>query len=1635
MSIESIAETPLQEKITRVVELLNDSFKDTYRSPWGIFSRKSKQRINENSHFSSELLQYLPASLLTEFDVTSLALFCADILKFRENFTTGNSGPILDVTRTSELAKQRNATILFFVGAEISLVKDSIVELVRERGITIRTSFDSSLPLTGGVTSSVLYLELSSTRGWEIFGDLERECRTLLTDLESVRKDTPAIMAVAKEIIASFTQKGSSKSEEKAENDLHEIALFLESAISQGFIFLGCRSWATSDDTAGDGTKLQLLYDRDHGIFKSTNPIYNGLCELENEAQNLLDGGTSFLYSRTTCLTNIGRRQALSVISIKARCGSEEIVHLFVGLMPYFFMTNHGDVSPICRKKFELLLKRDTFSRLSISRRTLARIFANLPRIRLLQAGVESLEQDVLAVLQARESLSSSVTFYTDVLQRFLSTAVVIPKNKFSDSVAKSICEQLATTFSSPAHEIEIWSDVISHRFMRIHLLLPLRRGALRNFNPTKLHEEITVLTYSWQERIYLQLAGKIALESAVELAAEYEKTMPAEYRTGYSAEEIAADILKFESLNPNKRFEIDIDQAKTSTSKSCRVKIYADHDAMTLTEILARLQECGFEILRQSSISFSRLETMFVLYDLTVQHRHLDVIEFSQLRDPILSAFSKILARVALPGRLNELIVSAQADWREVSLMRTYEQYLVQLQAFRERAIVNAIISNPEQSAIILSLFRAKFGPDSDGRFELEGRDEEIENLKRLFNTSMKKILSVGEDRILRVLFELIDATTRTNFYQLNDDLRIAVKIDCTKCSLHQSTSHRYEIYVFSREFQGVLLKKSGFVSAGARWSYRSDYRNETLYFLRNQAHRNSIIAPDAGYACFVTHSLETYTPRPDLISGDDEYVQEQFSWFVFSLLQLTDNFIAGKIINPEKTLCYDEEPDHFFVLFVDFGSPELPDRLNDISIRDFNYWLGDSFSPGAKCGLFSRRAQIRAAGTWIAAKRHLQDVGIDADSQHFMLIAEGSLSDAVFGNAMLQSENALVIAAYDDENIFLDPNPDALKSYQERKHLIEGGKASWANYNRELISEGGGVYKRHEREVVISALAGTALGIVPGIYSGADVVRAILCAPVDMLWAGGRNVLVHGSRERPTEAVGEFYDNVAIRADELRAKVIVEGQGPSVTQAARAEFSERGGQINTDDIDNIAYISLAARELNLKLALISAVRKGEITTEERDSILSSVLDQVGKRVLDRALFQNHALSLAVMGTTAHARAYRDLLNVLEKEKFLDRKLDACPADAEVERLLGSGTGLPRPLVALIVSYVRKLVYQIIIKSDLPDDPISEKVLLSYFPMEISARFPEGVFEHVIGREIVAAQMANGLLERLDPTFLQRTVSQTGASEARVIRAFLAADYILGGADLVREIVIGGTPETVRLQMRFLPHVSLAIESMARWILEREHLEVSISELVHRYKVPFSELMRRSDELVENLVVGRNRELTQFLTNRGLPKESVHRLVATRFAGFWYLDIIQVAQQVAAPINEVAKLYLQILFELSVNDIIDRASIEKSVGHWDLRAYQAVSTRLRNGVAALTRAVIRERKSTAIDELKIYLQHRQLLVERYEQMVRDVRTEKLHFSALFMLCNQFSVLSGANGAKLNGIAVMPDGSLQVGNL
>jgi glutamate dehydrogenase len=1105
--------------------------------------------------------------------------------------------------------------------------------------------------------------------------------------------------------------------------------------------------------------------------------------------QYLDHGGDVPLMAKAERKSTVHRRVPLDLVVVPIEEeGKISGIGIHAGLWTSEALRVPPEEVPVLRRRLEQLDKDFAFDPKGHSGKALRHAVASLPRDLLITIEYESMRDLVMMAMSLADRPRPALLQVRSILKGQLFTFVWLPREELTTSRRTAIARLLEYEVG---REITSWSVELGDGDLALIRYTQYISEDAPLPDQQELDAAVVEMVRGWAPAVEAELIQAAGVPRATRLALTYIGAFPDGYRARTAPEEGSADILRLCALAGDSDRDVRIWRVPGDPASQLRLKTYRTGGLIALSEVVPVLENFGFRVLEEIPTALSG--GLGYVHDFRVE------IGIEADMDAILARVAKIEGSIAnvLCGaseddEFNQLVLYAGLDTQAVVWLRAWFRYLRQTgSSFGLITVVDALRRAPGATRALIDLFVAAHDPQATNR------DREVDRLRAAGDASLARVRSIDDDRILRRLRALVEAIVRTNAFAPASQEALAFKINSSLVPGLPAPVPWREIWIYSPRVEGIHLRGGPIARGGIRWSdRRDDFRTEILGLMKAQLVKNAVIVPTGAKGGFYPKQLPPMTNRDSWLAEGTE----SYRIFIRSLLSVTDNLVNDKVVHPDCVVIRDSD-DPYFVVAADKGTATFSDVANAIALER-NFWLGDAFASGGSNGYDHKEMGITARGAWISVQRHFLETGIDVQSDSVTVAGCGDMSGDVFGNGMLLSKAIKLVAAFDHRHIFIDPNPDPEVSWAERKRMFDLPRSSWDDYNRDLLSKGGGVFPRTQKSIDLSPQIRKLLGIEPKSLDPMALINAILKSSVDLLWFGGIGTYIKASSQSQADVGDPSNDALRVSADELRAKVIGEGANLAITQAGRIEFAEHGGRINTDFIDNSAGVDCSDKEVNIKIPLNREMGEKRLTFEKRNSLLARMTDDVAGIVLEDNRLQTLALSIAEAGGAASLPGHIRTIELLEAAGRLDRRVEGLASSDELIRRLQDNRGLTRPELAVVLS-ISKLVLQDSAEDlRLADDPLLEPELFDAFPKPMRKAHADSIRAHRLRHEIVATRVANRLVNRLGPGAAFDLTEEEGASLQQVVSAFLVAERLLDIDKLWREIEEDALPESVRVEL-----------------------------------------------------------------------------------------------------------------------------------------------------------------------------------------------------------------------------------------
>jgi glutamate dehydrogenase len=1413
-----------------------------------------------------------------------------------------------------------------------------------------------------------------------------------------------------REALAAAREELADSAPPVPDQQLEESLAFLQWMTRRNFTFLGYRRYSL--EVLDGAETLVPICDTGIGILRPDSRLSRRPPEFARVLRHHLRGREPLIITKADTVSTIHRFGRLDYIGIKQYDATGSVIgeHRFIGLFTASVYYTDALAIPLVRLKIEQILQREGLTRASHAGRILLHVLQTHPRDELLQASVEDLARITGSIRALQDRRLTRLYIRRDLFRRFIACLVYVPRDKFNTRLRERIEAMLLDALGGDSLESEVTlSDATLARVYTVVRIDPTheQRIGLRH-----LQERIADAVQTWDDRLRDVLVGRHGEAPGITLARRFGSSFSAAYCEDSSPETAADDIERILALDADDERSLDINLYRPSGAPRERLhlKLIRYASPIALSTVLPALENLGLEVISERPYQVTN-ETGPRLWIQDFE-MHLDQApeQVADVQKIFRQAAEAVWLGWAENDGFNALVLSARMGWRDVMLLRALCRYLLQTGLPFSQAYMEQVLqAHTDIAATLVSLFHCRLDPDARD-------DEHADQLAAGIEDALNDVASADDDRILRAFLAVAVAVLRTNFFQRRPNGTplpyLSLKLDPQRIPGLPEPRPMFEIFVYSPQVEGVHLRTARVARGGLRWSdRREDFRTEILGLMKAQKVKNTVIVPTGAKGGFVAKSL------PD---GDRDAIMAEgiacYRTFIRGLLDLTDNIVDGDIVAPPRTVCRDD-PDTYLVVAADKGTASFSDIANEEAAA-YGFWLGDAFASGGSVGYDHKKMGITAKGAWEAVKRHFRELAVDIQREDFTVAGIGDMSGDVFGNGMLLSKHIRLVAAFNHQHIFIDPDPDTARSYDERQRLFGLPRSSWADYDQSLISAGGGVFARTSKSIHLSQQARTLLDLDRTNLTPDALISAILRMRVDLLWNGGIGTYVKAIDEGHEDAGDRANDAVRINARELRCRVIGEGGNLGLTQRARIEFAQHGGAINTDFIDNAGGVDCSDHEVNIKILLDLLVKRGELDGAGRNTLLADMTEAVSNLVLRSNYLQTQAISFAAMDAAARFREHLHLMRSLERERELSRQLEALPDEEEANLRNKAGRGLSRPEISVLVSYAKMHLYRQLIESDAPEDPDLAETLHSYFPAPLRALGADAIGDHPLAREIISTQVTNSIVNRMGPTFAHRAMEDMGADAGAIAQAYTTAVVTLRLRELWAGIERLDNKVPAATQHAMLHQIARVLRQTTYWLLAQLPRGFRIGAVLKRYSASVDTIRTALPQTLSATEREAFMQVSQDYEDAGVPATTAQRMAELGPLTCAF-DVVDIAAEFALDLEQTAHLYFRVGGLVGADWLREQIELLEIRGRWQAIARQG----LRDNAYALQREVTRlvvrgcsNGNSAACDAtVSRWAETNAPAIARLGQIIQDIReVSQPDFESLTVVAQELRKLTRA---------------------
>ncbi len=1514
--------------------------------------------------------------------------------------------------RFEPFAATTGISILEIVNDDMPFLVDSVVGEINHRGLDIQLFVhpvfiverdDAGVLLNfkaartvGGQRESFIHLHIDGMEDDAQRAEVVQTLEGILADVRVCVQDWQPTLARARAVIADLRANPPPLAVE----EIAEAIQFLEWIVDDNFTLLGTRDYAFTDTEE----VLQPVFETGLGLLRSPEMrlLRHGgtLVRTGPELIEFLKEPKLLIVTKAAVRSRVHRRVHLDYIGVKRFDRGGKLVgeSRFCGLFTSTAYTRAARTIPYLRRKIDGIIRRAGFEPSSHSGKALVNVLETYPRDELFQIDEETLYQFALTILQLDERPRVRVLPRRDRFDRFVSILVYVPRERYDGHIRAAIGNYLATVYRGAVRAF--YPFFTEGPLVRVHFIIGRYDGeATPNPDRASLDRAVAAIVRSWTDGLREALAAGPDPVRGRTLFARYRDAFPIDYREVYPPATALADIGVIETLMPERPLGVELYRAAGDGPSCAGLKVFSHNRPIPLSERVPVLENMGFRVVDERTYHIRPADAAeFWFHDMTLQSAVGQAFDLAALKDWLEACFLVVMGKGAESDGYNALVLATGLGWRDVALIRAISRFLRQIRVpYSQDYMWTTLRKYPGIAAQIVTLFHTRFDPHL--AVSLNERAAREATIVAAVETALQDVASLDEDRILRRFVNAVTAAIRTNFYQLGRDGRvkelIAIKVSSRKVDDMPLPRPLYEIFLYSPRLEAVHLRFGKVARGGIRWSDRpQDFRTEILGLVKAQNVKNAVIVPVGAKGGFVPKYLPT--------GGSREAVQAEgvvtYKMFISTLLDITDNIGPGTagVLGPADVVRHDGD-DPYLVVAADKGTATFSDIANELAIAH-DFWLGDAFASGGSAGYDHKRMGITARGAWESVKRHFREMDVNIATTPFTCVGVGDMSGDVFGNGMLREKTIKLVAAFDHRDIFIDPEPDPDKTFAERKRMFDLPRSSWQDFDRTLISKGGGVYPRAAKEIRLAPEAQKLFGVGERL-TPQDLIRALLKAPVDLVFFGGIGTYIRASDEADDAAGDRANDAVRVAGKDLRCKVIGEGANLGMTQRGRIETALHGIRLNTDAIDNSAGVNTSDMEVNIKIALSIPLRDGRLATTARNSLLAELTDEVAELVLRNNYLQTLALSLAERRGMEDFGFLQRLIQTLEARGLLDRAVEFLADDMQLAERRRRSQPFTRPELSVLLAYAKLTLYDDLLESAVPDDPYLGRELGRYFPKAIGERYPDALEHHRLRREIIATHLANSMINRGGSSLMVRIADQTGAAPAAIASAFAAVRDSYSMTALNTAIDSLDNKVRGKVQLDLYAAVEDLLLDRIIWFLRNVDLSKGLADVVAHYRDGIAAVAAALDAALSQDLLNARAARRQELMDAGVP-EALARRIADLRALAAATDIVLVADRTAKPVGEVAATYFAAGTFFRLDRIAVAASAIPIADYFDRLALDRARDSIGDAERRLTAAMVGNGAAGA-GAVEAWIAPRKSEVERIRMAIHEIANSGLTLSKL----------------------------------
>ena len=1469
-------------------------------------------------------------------------------------------------------------------GLTLHLINHPIIPVVRDANGTLTGVADET---EGAHRESLIHVEVDRIVDAAKLDELAADIVRVLDDVRATVEDWKKM----RDRLGAVLKENERRPPPLPADELAEGRAFLSWLADDHFTFLGYRCHELVVIDGAD--TLKIVPGSSLGILREgeNKEVATSFAALPPEVKAYARRPELLVVTKSTSRSTVHRPGYLDYIAVKRFNESGEVSgeDRFLGLFTSAAYSANPAEIPLLRRKIANVVARAGLQPGSHAGKALINILETYPRDELFQTAEDELLRTAVGILHLGDRQRFRLFVRRDPFERFLSCLIYAPRENYTTELRQKWQEILLQAFNGTSSEFTV--HLSESVLARVLITVRTTPGNIPDFDVREIEVRLVAAARRWDDDLKQALIEALGEARGNDLFRQFGDAFPAGYREDFSARSAVPDIQMMARLSQDEPLAMCLYRPLEAAPGALRFKLFHLGAPVTLSDSLPMLERMGLNVLDERPHRVAPRDMAPVwMHDFGMLSAVPDTeVEIDSLHQVFEQAFGRVFRGEVENDDFNRLVLAAHLPADEIVILRGYAKYLRQIGFALSQPFIEATLAaHAGVARLLVELFKTRFDPDA-----ATGAGARTAEQVRAIETALDQVGNLSEDRVLRQYLALILATTRTNFWRRDGAgcrrSFVSFKFDPAKVPGLPEPKPMFEIFVYSPRFEGVHLRGGKVARGGLRWSDRpEDFRTEVLGLVKAQMVKNTVIVPVGSKGGFVLKRAPSPADR-------EAYLKEGIACYkdyLRGLLDITDNRVGEAIVPPPQVRRHDPD-DPYLVVAADKGTATFSDYANGIS-NEYGFWLGDAFASGGSVGYDHKAMGITARGAWESVKRHFREMGVDTQTTEFSVAGIGDMSGDVFGNGMLLSRHIRLLAAFDHRHIFLDPAPDAAKSFAERERMFRLPRSSWADYDPSLVSTGGGVHPRSAKSIAITPEVAKALAIFAAALTPAELVNTILKAPVDLIYNGGIGTYVKATAETNAQVGDRANDALRVSGRELRCKVFCEGGNLGCTQLGRVEYALAGGRIYTDAIDNSAGVDTSDHEVNIKILLGQAISDGELTEKQRNALLATMTDDVAALVLRDNYFQTQAISVTGRIAAELLDAQQRFIQFLEKSGRLNRALEYFPDNEEIAGRRVKGIGLVAPERAVLMAYSKIWLYDEMLASTLPDDPWVATALARYFPKPLRGPYAAHMARHPLHREIIATHVINSMLNRVGSSFVHRLCETTGAKPDEIVRAYLINREIFGFVTLWQMIEAQDNKVDDTIQSAMLIDTARLIDRGTMWFLRSRRLSDDMAATIAHFTPRIEALAQRLPRLLDAGERARVDAVVARYEEERVPHDLAVR-VATFDTLYAALDIVEVAEAAERPVELVADVYFDLATRLGLPWLRDRIGALPGEAHWQMLAKGA----MQDDLSGLQRAIATEVVGNGADAptpavlIGAWQNRNRRGIERAAQLMDELRT------------------------------------------